>query len=523
MAKTTKTSKKAPTKAGNPKQRKAAPSKLAEHDLLTMPEAIKRLKTTRATFYRWLKAGKIQGVKVGRQWRFAREQIERFLRGEESAIDLTADLGPLQDQLDDRYRELTGRSFKGGRNVDTIVLLMIHLGAHMRASDIHITPQVDPAPQGSSDARTPCASVRLRVDGVLQTVATFDIRALPIVIDRWKSMAQCDVREHVRPQDGRITISIDLDDLASRSLDIRTTFLPAAMGEFLTARLLDRETVKLEMDKLGLCEGDLTRLRRSLTAPNGFILVTGPTGSGKTTTLYTCLNELAGPERKIVTVEDPVEYLIPGAVQIPVHPEGGRSFPVALRSALRSDPDVILAGEIRDLETLNCCFQLTLTGHLVLSTLHTRTATEGLERMINVGAEAFLVGATVRLAIAQRLVRRLCPECSQPYSPEGELLDRARDLLRADGLQSPPPPDGDFRKAVGCPNCARTGYRGRMTVVEMLEMTPVIDSALRNGVGGDELRAVAIGQGMTTMAADGVRKAAEGKTTLEEILRVLTF
>ena len=513
--------KKAATKKAK-KSNDTETTEAAEHDLLTMPEAIDRLKTTRATFYRWLKAGRIQGVKVGRQWRFDREQIDRFLSGEEPGIDLTGNIGPLHAQLNERYRELTGRDFETAGDVCDTVALMMHLAVWMRASDIHISPRMHADPTTPSETEVEQASVRFRVDGVLHPVATFDLRLLPVIISRWKILAKCDVRERALPQDGRITVRIGSGDLPERPLDIRVNFLPAALGECLTARLLDREAVNISLEKLGYEGPDLDTLRRGLSSPNGFILVTGPTGCGKTTTLYACLSEIVSPELKVMSVEDPVEYLIPGVVQTALRPEVGLTFPTVIRAMLRSDPDAALVGEIRDVDTLHLCFQMALTGHLVLSTLHTPSAAAGLERMVNVGSEPYLVGATVRLVMAQRLVRKMCGECSQPSPPEDEQVDRARELLKGSGM-SWSDMAGGFREAAGCSKCAQTGYHGRMGLVEILEMSPEIDRALRHGLAADELQAIAVGQGMTTMAADGIRKAADGKTTLEEVLRVLAL
>jgi len=504
------------------KGKSAETTEADQHDLLTMPEAIDRLKTTRATFYRWLKAGKIQGVKVGRQWRFAREQIERFLSGEEPGIDLSTDLGALHAQLNGRYRELTGRDFAAAGDVCDTVDLTMHLAVWMRASDIHISPRMHADPAASSDGEVEQAAIRFRVDGVLQPIATFDLRFLPAVIARWKILAMCDVRECILPQDGRITIRIGSGDLPERLLDIRVNFLPAALGECLTARLLDREAVNISLDRLGFEGSDLEKLHRGLSAPNGFVLVAGPTGCGKTTTLYACLNEIVSPHMKVMSVEDPVEYLIPGVVQTALRPDVGLIFPAVIRSMLRSDPDAVLVGEIRDVDTLHLCFQMALTGHLVLSTLHVASAAAGLERMVNVGSEPYLVGATVRLVMAQRLVRKLCGECSQPSAPEDDQVDRARKLLKGSGVDWSDLAGG-FHKAVGCAKCAQTGYHGRMGLVEILEMSPEIDRARRHGLAADELQAIAVGQGMTTMAADGVRKAAEARTSLEEVMRVLAL
>ena len=504
----TKTKPKAERETSPPIRAERAPG-----ELMNMAHAIELLKTTRPTFYRWLRSGKIKGMKVGRQWRFYREDIERFLKGEEPRIELTTDITPLTRALRDRLKDLGERDLPetDEGEVRTTVNYMIMLAWKMDATDIHIAPQLKEA------GGEPIAVLRYRVDGVLQPGAEFDARLLPAIVARWKTLAACDVHEQVKPQDGRIMIRCN-----GHEFDLRVCFLPASLGESVTARILDRSTAILTLDRIDYAPREKELLLKALQAPWGLILIAGGAGSGKTTVLYACLNYLAGPECKIkiVTVEDPVEMVLPWAVQVQVRPDQGVTFSRALRSVLRSAPDVILIGEIRDLETLNLAQQAALTGHLVMTTLHVNEAAAALKRMMDIGADPFLVAEATRLVLAQRLVRKLCPHCSVEETPTANQLDLAAEATRKGGLnlQSLTP---KFRKAVGCDKCRMTGYTGRTVIAEAMEVTPEIEKSLRNNASLEELRAIAVGQGMTTMAADAVRRAANGETTLDEIVRVI--
>jgi len=481
--------------------------------LITMKEAITLLKTSRPTFYRWLRTGKIKGMKVGRQWRFYREDIERFLTGKEPRVDAPSGLGALNKTLLDRLKALGGKDFSGSdaSDVRRTVNLMIALAVAMRASDIHLAASLR---EGEDVA---VGTLRYRIDGALHEVAEFPNRLLPAVVEQWKRMAACNVGERVRSQDGRIMLEVPA---AGGQLDLRVCFVPATLGEALTVRLLSKEAVHFEIDRLDYAPYDKVRLVRALESPWGLIVVTGPTGCGKTTVLYSCLMHLNRPEIKILTVEDPVEYVLPRMVQIPIRPDAGVTFGMAMRSMLRSDPDVLMIGEVRDYESLQVSHQAALTGHLVLTTLHADTAAGALKRMVDMGSPPFLVSDSVKLALSQRLVRLLCPDCSVEREPQTEHLKRAEELARAGGVEWEVLPRA-FREPVGCAKCAKTGYRGRNVIAETLETTPEIVAALSRGASAEEMQAIAVQQGMTTMAADGVRRAANADTSLAEVFRAL--
>lgn len=512
---------KAKTDTGKNPARHATPAAdpAGAEELMDMEGAILHLKTTRPTFYRWLRSGKLKGMKVGRQWRFYRADLDRFLKGEGPQIELAADIRPLQRALLQRLHELGApddpaeavpETGTASEKVVAVVSAMIRLAHHLKASDIHFHQRHAPPPAVGMNG-----VLQFRVDGVLQTFAGIDGRLAPPILDQLKTMAGCDLHERSRPQDGRIKLSI-----GGQTLDLRVCFVPAVTGEAVTIRLLDAKAAALDLDGIPFAPADRARLDRAMAAPCGLILFTGPTGSGKTTVEYACINTLAKTPRKILTVEDPVEYILENTVQIPVNPAVGLTFAAGLRAILRCDPDVIMAGEIRDRETLQILLQCALTGHLAISSLHTEDAAAALQRLLDIGGEPFLVADAVRLIVSQRLVRRLCAACSRPETPAREELAKAAAVARQGGLDWGAMAH-QFRHPVGCPQCGMTGYRGRTPIAEVLEMTPELDRAIRTGAGPDHLRRLAIEQGMTTLAADGIRRCAAGETTLNEVFRVI--
>ena len=484
--------------------------------VIDMEEAIRMLKVSRPTFYRWLRSGKVKGMKVGRQWRFYREDIERFLKGEAPRIDLPVNIGPLVRTLAEKAKKYGWNASPGvEENVELAVNLILFLGMSMGASDIHM------ATHQSADSGA-VTMLQLRIDGMLQTVAEIDPRLLPAIVERLKYMAECDIHEKKKPQDGRILVNFQKPgrDAPEKQVDLRVCFVPAALGEAVTVRILDASAVVLDLDRIDYSERDRARIDSALAQRWGVILVSGATGSGKTTVLYSCLNRVAGPQVKTLTVEDPVEYILPWATQVQVNSEAGVTFPRAVRACLRSDPDVIMIGEIRDSETLNMTMQVAMTGHLVLTTLHRDGAVKALGRMVDIGIDPFIIADATKLILSQRLIRKLCPDCSVEEAPLQHHLDKAAALAREGGLDWDSLPR-KFRKRVGCEKCGRIGYRRRTVIAETLEITPEIGNALRNNASVEELAAIAVRQGMTTMAADGIRRAANGETSLEEVFRVV--
>jgi type IV pilus assembly protein PilB len=505
--------KSAAAKSASAKEKGAGPKGRgnAGGEVIGMDEAIALLKTTRPTFYRWLRAGKIKGMKAGRQWRFYRSEVDRFLKGEEPRVELPVSIGPLVEELVERARDMGVKGMRSplGASVGAAIELIVRLAVELRASDVHIEPFA------THSGGESVGVIRYRIDGVLHPVVEFDLRLMPALIEALKSAAACDVHEKRKPQDGRI-----LTKVGERGVDLRVSFVGPVVGESATIRLLDPAAVRLTLDRIDFAARDRERLTKAIRATWGLVVLTGPTGSGKTTVLYSCLNELAGPGIKTMSLEDPVEYLLPWVTQIAINPAKGVTFETGARSILRSAPNVIMIGEIRNRESLAICQQAALTGHLVFTTLHTDEAVGALRRMVDIGSEPFVVAESTRMVVAQRLVRTLCPECSTPQEPVAEALHRAAELARGGGL------DWDslrpnFRAGAGCAKCGRTGFRGRTVIAEMLEMTPEISRALRDGADNDELRAIAVSQGMTTMAADGIRRAASGQVALTEILHVL--
>jgi general secretion pathway protein E len=350
--------------------------------------------------------------------------------------------------------------------------------------------------------------VRYRVDGLLEEVSSPPAHLKAAIVSRLKIMAELDIAERRLPQDGRVRLRID-----GRELDVRVSTLPTLHGESVVLRLLGTAGPRLELETLGMCEETLAALVGFGSRPQGMLLSTGPTGSGKTTTLYALLERIRTGREKIVSVEDPVEYELPGVAQVPVRPEAGLSFARALRSILRQDPDVLLVGEMRDTETAEICTQAALTGHLVLSTLHTNDAPSGLTRLLDLKVPDFLIASTVELILAQRLVRRVCAGCAEA-EPADEATRRA---ATADGWEV-----RRLRRGRGCTACGGSGYRGRAGIYELLRVDGEIREAFLRRPGTAAIRELALERGMRPLRADGWRLVTEGLTTPEEVLRVTT-
>lgn len=366
------------------------------------------------------------------------------------------------------------------------------------ASDIHIEPFEKEI------------SVRYRIDGVMHEVLSPPKRVQGALVSRIKIMANLNIAEKRIPQDGRIEIKV-----ADKQIDLRVSILPVKHGERVVMRLLDKSRTFGKLKDMGFSTHDLELIKKSIMRPNGIIYVTGPTGSGKTTTLYSVLGELNTPEVNILTVEDPVEYQMPGIGQVQVQEKIGMTFAAALRSILRQDPDIVMIGETRDQETAQIAIQAALTGHLVLSTLHTNNAPASITRLIDMGIEPFLIASSVVIIIAQRLVRKLCAKCKIPYTPSLELLSSI-------GLTQETAQGITFYQAQGCQECLQSGYRGRIAIFEFMPMTSAIAKLTMERSDTTVLRKQALKEGMTLLLDDGIRRIKEGLTTIDEVLSVAT-
>ena len=365
------------------------------------------------------------------------------------------------------------------------------------ASDIHIEP----------DEKV--LRIRMRVDGVLQEQVMNEKRVAPALVLRLKLMAGLDISEKRLPQDGRFNIRVK-----DKSIDARVSTLPVSFGEAVVMRLLDQSGGALNLEQIGMPADILQRFRRQIHHPHGLVLVTGPTGSGKTTTLYSALTELNQPEVKIITVEDPVEYRLPRISQVQVHTKIGLSFASVLRTALRQDPDIVLIGEMRDQETAEIGLRAAMTGHLVLSTLHTNDAIATANRLIDMGAEGYLVAAACRAIIAQRLVRRICGTCAQPYTPDAQEHAWLAATAGAEATSA------SYRRGTGCPHCNNTGYRGRIGVYELLELDEPMADALRRNDSSAFTKAANASPGYRPLVQCALDYARQGLTTLEEVFRI---
>ena len=418
-------------------------------------------------------------------------QIEKYI----SKLALNESI---KDVITEIRRELSSSASQGQNTENSGILKLIEIilktSIQSRASDIHIEP-----------TETNCI-VRSRIDGMLSETFIFDKDIYPPMVSRMKLLSNMDIAERRRPQDGRFSAQI-LD----KEYDFRISTLPILNGESIVLRILDKSKVIINLEDLGMHPDNFAKFKKSMKAPYGIILVTGPTGSGKTTTLYGALNDIKSVKTKIITVEDPVEYQLNMIQQVHVNEKAGLTFVSALRSILRQDPDVIMIGEIRDQETLRIAIQAALTGHLVFSTLHTNDAISALPRMIDMGIEPYLVSGALVCIEAQRLVRKLCPHCKQKITLSQKAFDEVKKFV---------PENYQFYKSVGCPQCSQTGYLGREMISEILPISDHIASMVANGASKDELKSVAYEEGFIDMFHDGVIRAANGITTLEEVYRV---
>ncbi len=433
----------------------------------------------------------------------AKVLIERFYASgsrEESLEDVLGELSETHVELkkdSTADRDIALERLKEQSEAAPIVRLVDYIIANAineRGSDIHVEPQ---------EKRL---NIRYRIDGILHDIISPAKELHMAIVSRIKIMADMDIAERRLPQDGRFTISI-----RHREVDLRVSTLPTIFGEKVVMRLLEKGALSLDLDRLGFDERDLQIFKRHIARPHGMILLTGPTGSGKTTTLYSALSAIKSPEINIVTVEEPVEYQINGVYQVQANPKIGLTFANGLRHILRQDPDIIMIGEIRDLETAEMGIRSALTGHLVFSTLHTNDAAGTITRLVNMGIEPFLASSSLNLAVAQRLVRRICPHCREAYKPKRVMLS-SLDLTEGEDIV--------FHRGKGCSMCKGTGYFGRVAICEMLEMKQPIRNLVLKGADGEAIKQRAIELGMVTLRQNGIQKVTEGVTTIEEVMRV---
>ncbi len=399
----------------------------------------------------------------------------------------------------EEVREAKGEELKVVAEEAPIVKLanqIITQAVNQGASDIHLEPQEREF------------KVRFRVDGVLHDVMSLPRKVQAGLTSRFKIMSELDITEHRVPQDGRCGLTF-----SEREIDLRVATLPTVYGENITLRILDKSRALLSLGDLGFQPEMLEKFKSCYTKPYGAILVTGPTGSGKSTTLYATLNVINSPEKKIITVEDPVEYRLPGIIQIQVNPKVGLTFANGLRSIVRCDPDIIMVGEIRDLETAQIAVEAALTGHLVLSTLHTNDASSALARLIEMGVESFLVSSAIDCVLAQRLGRKLCVYCKEEYKPTEKFL---RENFVDREFE-----DVTLYRAKGCRKCHNAGYKGRIGIYELMLVSDEIQNACLERKSSEEIEKIAISQGMETLREDGFKKVKQGITSIEEVLRVV--
>ncbi len=421
--------------------------------------------------------------------------IKYYGDAEETVEKMSRELS--EDTMDIKTRELGGAEEETADDAPIIKLVHLMIGnAHkLRASDIHIEPL---------EKRL---RVRFRIDGELQEIDNPPKRLQASIISRIKIMSNMSIAEKRLPQDGRIQMKV----MNAHQIDLRVSTVPSTHGEGIVMRILDKEGLKLGLPELGFLSDDQATFERLIAMPDGILLVTGPTGSGKTTTLYGCLNLINRPDRKIITVEDPVEYEMPGINQVAVNETTGLTFAVALRAMLRQAPNIVMIGEIRDKETADIAVNASLTGHLVFSTLHTNDAPSAVTRLIDMGVKPFLVSSSIQAIMAQRLVRKICVKCKTEYSPsEGE--------IQALKLSSETVKSTTFYKGAGCPDCNKTGYRGRAGIFEIFILNNDARKSITGSVSAAVIRRRARELGMRSLREDGVRKILAGMTTPEEVL-----
>ncbi len=496
-------------------RKKPETADVPEGEVLSLEEAAEALGVSRSTLYRWQQQGRVRGFKVGRQWRFRRSDLEKFSQATHPSA-ATVNVSQLDTALADLSARVRGAAeivfdpalagypaTEEEKAVENAFSTVIATAAEASASDVHI------------DAQRNESVVRQRIDGVLHEMVRAPKSSHDALVACVKAHAGMAVDQRALPQDGRFSVTV-----GGRQYDVRTATIPAVYGESVVMRLLDQKATLIRLDgPHGMYPEDLEKYRRALHQPTGLLIVSGPTGSGKTTIMYAGLLEIANPELKTMSIEDPVEYSFPHVTQVAVNKKAGLTFEAGLRSFLRHDPDVIMIGEIRTLESAEIAAQAAITGHLVMSPLHTETAPGCITRLLDMGVEPFMVAQTLIYVSAQRLARRICSECAEPAEPDLKLLAPLAAQARRGGYDLPEGPR--FMRGAGCDHCRQTGYRGRTGIYEVMEVDREIQRLIVQRADPEEIEQAAVRGGMKTLAADGLRKAVEGITTVAEVARLV--
>ena len=498
------------------RRRRSSKSQQAEsEEMFSLEQAAAALGVSRSTLYRWQNQGRVQGFKVGRQWRFKRSDLENFSKMTHPSAasvnvgDISEALSRIPagaDAVDDVSldRVLPGYpATEEEKAIERLFRGILASAAKDAATDVHI------------DAARDGTTVRERLDGVLHETVRLPRSAHGGFVSCVKAYAGIPLDQRSLPQDGRLAAKI-----TDAEYDVRVATIPAVYGESVAMRLLPQADTLIRLDgPHGMSDRDLAAYRRALHEPCGMLIVAGPTGSGKTSILYAGMLEAIGPEKKTMTIEDPVEYALPHVTQTAVNRKAGYTYEAALRSFMRHDPDVVMCGNMRTLESAEICAQIALTGHLMLTQMHASSAAEVIACLLDMGLEPSLLSQSLIYVSAQRLVRRICSECGQPDEPDFNLLSPLAEQARVGGYQLPDMPK--FMCGAGCDNCRGTGYRGRTGIYEVLEVNREIQRLIARRAPKEEMEEAAVRNGMTTLAADGLRKAAEGITSVAEAARVV--